>query len=82
MESLQATIIAVVMLVGVFVLVGVALFKGGVEAALKLWGVMGEPTGVGFGAITSFYFTGAVNQRQISQINEQKEAVQAEKKMR
>ena len=67
------TIVAVVILVGVFLLIGISIIKGGVEAAIKLWSVMGALTGVAFGAITSFYFTNKLNQHEIQQANLQKE---------
>lgn len=68
------TIVAVVILSGVFVLLAITILKAGVDAAIKLWGVMGALTGVAFGAITSFYFTNKLNQQEIQQANLQKES--------
>lgn len=70
----NATIVAVVILVGVFVLMGITIFAAGIEAAVKLWSVMGALTGVAFGAITSYYFTNKSNQHEIQQAQLQKEA--------
>jgi len=73
MNSLDnATIVAVVILVGVFVLMAVTIIKSGIDAAIKLWGVMGALTGVAFGAITSFYFTDRSYQQEIQQAKSQK----------
>lgn len=46
----------------------VTIIKDGVAAAIKMWNIMGALTGVAFGAITSFYFTKAVNQEQFAQL--------------
>lgn len=70
----NATIVAIVILVGVFALMAITIFKAGIEAAVKLWGVMGALTGVAFGAITSYYFTNKSNQLEIQQAQLQKEA--------
>ena len=70
----DATIIAIVILGGVFILMLVTVVKHGVEAAAKLWSVMGALTGVAFGAITSFYFTNKANQFEIRQALLQKKA--------
>lgn len=73
MNSLDnATIVAVVILVGVFVLMAVTIIKSGIDAAIKLWGIMGALTGVTFGAITSYYFTDKSNQHEIQHANSQK----------
>lgn len=60
----DTTIVAVVILGGVFLVMLAAIFKSGIDGALKLWNVMGALTGVAFGGITSFYF----QQQQISQL--------------
>jgi len=70
----DATIIAVIILVGVFVLIAITIVSAGVEAAIKLWGIMGALTGVAFGAITSYYFTNKSNQQEIRQAQDQKQA--------
>lgn len=62
----DATIVALVIMIGVFLTMIVTIIKSGPEAAIKMWGVMGALTGVAFGAITSFYFTTAANQNQIA----------------
>lgn len=69
----NATVIAIVILIGVFVLMIVTIIKSGVDAAIKLWGVMGALTGVAFGAITSFYFTNKINRQEIQSAYLQKE---------
>ena len=73
------TIIAAVMLVCVFVTMIVTIIKRGVEAAIKLWGVMGAFVGVGFGAILGYYFTDKSNQAEIQNALRQKEAALSEK---
>ncbi|MNZ86416.1 hypothetical protein D3C78_1052350 [compost metagenome] len=45
------------------------IIKGGHEAAIKMWGVMGALTGVAFGSITSFYFTKDKFEEKISSIS-------------
>ena len=62
----EATIIAITILLGVFILMGVTLYKFGIDAALKLWAGMGALTGMAFGAITSYYFTKASTDQQIA----------------
>lgn len=68
----NATIVAVVILIGVFALMAVTIIKSGIDAAIKLWGVMGALTGLTFGAITSYYFTDKSNQQEIQHANSQK----------
>lgn len=63
----DTTIVAVVILGGVFLVMSMAIFKAGVEGAVKIWSVMGALTGVAFGSITSFYFTNESNQQEIRQ---------------
>lgn len=70
----NTTIVATVILVGVFVLMAITIMKAGIEAAVKLWSVMGALTGVAFGGITSYYFTNKSNQQEIQQAQLQKEA--------
>jgi hypothetical protein len=65
----DATIVAIVILTGVFILMAITIWKSGIDAAVQLWGVMGALTGVAFGAITSFYFTNKINQNEIKKIN-------------
>lgn len=62
----EATIVALVIMIGVFLTMIVTIIKSGPEAAIKMWGVMGALTGVAFGAITSFYFTTEANQNEIA----------------
>lgn len=69
----STTIVAVIILLGVFILMGITLYIHGIEAAVKLWSVMGTLTGVAFGSITSFYFTNKLNRQEIQQANLQKE---------
>jgi len=68
----DATIVAIVILVGVFVLMSITILKYGAEGAARLWGIMGALTGVAFGGITSFYFTNKYNQQEIRQVKLEK----------
>ena len=72
----DATIVAIVMLAGVFVVMSITIMKVGVEGAVKLWSVMGALTGVAFGSITSYYFTNKANQQEIRQVKAEKMAVE------
>ena len=53
----DATVIAVIILVGMFLVLIVTILKSGVDAALRLWSGMGALTGVALGSIITFYFT-------------------------
>lgn len=53
----DTTIIALTILLGVFAIMIVTIIKGGFEAAIRMWGVMGALTGMAFGSIISYYFT-------------------------
>ena len=64
----DATVVALVILIGVFLLMAISIYKSGIEGAIKMWGVMGALTGVAFGSITSFYFTNKSNQQEIAQL--------------
>jgi hypothetical protein len=64
----ETTVVALVILVGVFVLMSITVLKAGVDAAIKMWGVMGAITGVAFGAITTYYFSDQVRKREIASI--------------
>jgi hypothetical protein len=68
----NATIVALVILAGVFILMSITILKAGAEAAIKMWGVMGALTGVAFGAITSYYFSTKANEGAISQMEGEK----------
>jgi uncharacterized membrane protein required for colicin V production len=72
----DATIVAVVILVGVFVLMSFAIIKHGIDGAVRLWGIMGALTGVAFGSITSYYFTNKYNQQEIRQVKAEKNAIE------
>lgn len=61
----EAAIIAIVILVGVFILMLMTIMKAGVDAAIKMWNGMGAITGVAFGAITVFFFTTELKEQQI-----------------
>lgn len=65
----DTTIVAIIILVGVFVVTIVAVFKDGIDGAVKMWSVMGTLTGLAFGGITSYYFTSEVKQQKINQAN-------------
>ena len=71
----EPTIIAVLILAGVFILMAVTILKSGVEAAIKMWGVMGALTGVAFGAITSYYFTDKAYQQKFVQLKSENQEV-------
>lgn len=73
----DTTVIAVVILAGVFLLMAITILKGGVEAAVRMWGVMGALTGVAFGSITSYYFTSAVKREQVASIEAEKASIEA-----
>jgi hypothetical protein len=64
----DATIIAVVTLVGIFLILIVAMLKSGIDGLIRLWSVMGAIIGLILGGITSHYFTNQYNQQQISLI--------------
>lgn len=72
----DATIVAIVILAGVFLVLIVTIAREGVEAAIKIWNIMGALTGVAFGAITSFYFTKAVTEQKIAQLEEKNKAAE------
>ena len=58
----DATVIAAILLCGMFLIIIVTILKYGVDAALKLWTGMGAITGVALGSIITFYFTNQTNQ--------------------
>lgn len=61
------TIIALAIFSMVFLLMLTTLLKHGVDAAVKMWGVMGALTGVAFGAITTYFFTNATHQAELKE---------------
>jgi hypothetical protein len=62
----SSLIIALVVIVGIFSICGLAYYKDGIDSFIKVWSIMG----VAFGAIISFYFTNHVNQQQITEVKE------------
>lgn len=64
----ESLIVAMVILIGVFVVMIVTIVRSGHEAAIQMWGVMGALTGVAFGAITTYYFTDQVHKREVAAI--------------
>lgn len=71
MDNLSdATVIALVVLAGVFILMFTAILKEGIEAGIKLWGTMGALTGVAFGSIITYYFADKNNQTELALLNE------------
>lgn len=72
----DATIVAIVILGGVFVVMSITIWRAGVEEAVKLWSVMGALTGVAFGGITSYYFTNKANHQEIRRITAEKAAIE------
>ena len=62
----NTTLVAIIILVGIFGLMAIVLLKWGVDAALKIWGVLG----VVLGAIVSFYFTDRVKETEVAQVSE------------
>jgi hypothetical protein len=65
----DTTIIALVIIIGIFFLMFGAIFKGGIDGAVKIWSLLG----VAFGAIISFYFTDKVKNREIAAVTAQAE---------
>lgn len=57
----ETTLIALVILGGIFMLMSVAIFKGGIDGAIRIWSVLG----VLCGAIVSFYFSGKLNDAEV-----------------
>lgn len=74
----DTTIVAVVILGGVFLLMGITVIKGGIEAAVKMWGVMGALTGVAFGSITSYYFTNMVKNQEVAAVSAEKAEIETQ----
>src|SRR5436305_8209409 len=72
----EATIVALVILIGVFVLMAITIWKAGTDAAIKLWGVMGALTGVAFGAITSYYFTSKISENTVAEVRTENKRLQ------
>lgn len=72
----EPTIIALAMLFFVFCLMAIALFKLGIEAAVKMWSVMGALTGVAFGGITTYYFADQTYKEQIAQLETENSSFQ------
>lgn len=72
----ETTIIALVIIGGVFVVMSITILKAGIDAAIKLWSVMGALTGIAFGSITTFYFADRSHQQEIRQVQGNKEAVE------
>lgn len=64
----ESTIIALAILVLVFFTIAITILKVGVDAAIRLWSVMGALTGVAFGAITTYYFTDQVRKREVAEL--------------
>lgn len=72
----DTTIVALVIIGGVFVMMSITILKAGIDAAIKLWSVMGALTGIAFGSITTFYFADKSHQQEIRQVQGSKEAIQ------
>lgn len=73
----DATLVALTILGGVFLLMSITIAKDGVDAAIRMWGVMGALTGVAFGAITSYYFTKDAANEQLNALNSEKKRIEA-----
>lgn len=73
----DTTVIALAILGGVFIILIAALFKQGVDGAIKLWNVMGALTGVGFGSIITYYFADQKHQTEIANLQTQVSAAQS-----
>jgi hypothetical protein len=69
-----ATLVALVMLVGVFLVTIVTLLKSGVDAAIRVWSVMGALTGVAFGSMTTFFFQKQVETQAVAAVTSQAQA--------
>jgi len=65
-----------VILVGIFILMALAILKNGVDGAIKMWGIMGALTGVALGSITSYYFTREASKQEVAVISAEKEAIE------
>jgi hypothetical protein len=66
----ESTLIAVIVLVGIFFMLALTIIKYGIDGAIKIWGLLG----VGFGAIISFYFSNQVKNREVAAISAQSQA--------
>ena len=66
----ESTIVALAILILVFVTIIASIMKGGIEAAIKMWSVMGALTGVAFGAITTYYFTDQIRKTEVAALEE------------
>jgi hypothetical protein len=67
----ETTIVALSVTSGVFLLMFVTLVKYNVDAAIKMWGLLG----VLLAAITSHYFTNQANKTQIAGLQDSNKAV-------
>lgn len=63
----ETALIAVIIIIGIFVLMVVSILKGGIDGAIKMWSLLG----VAFGAIISFYFADKVKQKEIATLHYQ-----------
>lgn len=73
----ESTIIALVILVCVFLTIALTTIKAGVDAAIKMWSVMGALTGVAFGAMTTYYFTDRVKRMEVAAVRSELTHTQA-----
>ncbi len=64
---IDTTLVALVVLGGIFALMAIAIHKAGIDGATRVWSFLG----VAFGAIVSFYFTDGARQKTIHEITTQ-----------
>jgi hypothetical protein len=67
----ETTIVALAVAGGVFLVLIITLIKYNVDAAIKMWGVLG----VLLAAITSHYFTDQANKDQVAQLQQSNKKV-------
>jgi hypothetical protein len=67
---IDTTLVALVVLGGIFALMAIAIHKAGIDGATKVWSLLG----VAFGAIVSFYFTDGARQKTVHEITAQTQA--------
>ena len=66
----ESTLIAVVVLVGIFLMLALTIIKYGIDGSIKIWSLLG----VGFGAIISFYFSNQFKNSEVAAISAQSRA--------
>jgi hypothetical protein len=67
---IDTTLVALVVLGGIFALMAITIHKAGIEGATRVWSLLG----VAFGAIISFYFSDGARQKTIHEITAQSQS--------